>query len=159
MNRKELKLREFSEAAWNIASRYSSVLASETRDLAAAIDDALRAQADSASTPAQASKGEYLDRIAFEQGIDAAHRAATPSPERTSDGVRTTFAGIADFIDTIRGPVLEALDQSKNRLEAIEEYRRGERAAIPTTKGTMETIKRARAALSSTPTDALPGTE
>jgi hypothetical protein len=34
-------MREYSPTAWNIASRYSSVLASETRDLAAHIDAAL----------------------------------------------------------------------------------------------------------------------
>lgn len=34
-------LRQHSETAWRIASRYSSVLASETRDLAAAIDEEL----------------------------------------------------------------------------------------------------------------------
>lgn len=32
-------VRQHSEAAWKIASRYSHVLASETRDLAAQIDD------------------------------------------------------------------------------------------------------------------------
>jgi hypothetical protein len=31
-------MRTFSDTAWDIASRYSDVLASETRDLAAAID-------------------------------------------------------------------------------------------------------------------------
>lgn len=34
-------MKQHSEVAWEIASRYSSVLASETRDLAAAIDKAL----------------------------------------------------------------------------------------------------------------------
>ena len=34
-------MREHSKEAWEIASRYSHVLASETRDLAAAIDAAL----------------------------------------------------------------------------------------------------------------------
>jgi len=37
------QLREHSKTAWGIASRYSSLLASETRDLAAAIDEALQA--------------------------------------------------------------------------------------------------------------------
>jgi hypothetical protein len=34
-------MRKFSDTAWEIASRYSEVLASETRDLAAAIDAAI----------------------------------------------------------------------------------------------------------------------
>lgn len=34
-------MRYFSTTAWNIANKFSSVLASETRDLAALIDDAL----------------------------------------------------------------------------------------------------------------------
>lgn len=37
-------MREHSETAWAIASQYSSVLASETRDLAAQIDRVLRAE-------------------------------------------------------------------------------------------------------------------
>ena len=37
-------MREHSEAAWNIAGLYSSVLASETRDLAAHIDAAIAAE-------------------------------------------------------------------------------------------------------------------
>jgi Restriction alleviation protein Lar len=41
-------MRQHSETAWNIASRYSAVLASETRDLATAIDEALRANAQAA---------------------------------------------------------------------------------------------------------------
>lgn len=35
---------EYSKTAWDIASRYSDVLASETRDLAAQIDEALAVQ-------------------------------------------------------------------------------------------------------------------
>lgn len=38
---KEAGMWEYSTTAWNIASRYSNVLASETRDLAAQIDKAL----------------------------------------------------------------------------------------------------------------------
>lgn len=37
-------MKEHSEAAWNIASAYSGVLASETRDLATRIDEALSAE-------------------------------------------------------------------------------------------------------------------
>lgn len=37
-------MREHSETAWKIASLYSTVLASETRDLAAHIDVALKAE-------------------------------------------------------------------------------------------------------------------
>jgi hypothetical protein len=37
-------VRQFSKTAWDIASQYSNVLASETRDLAAQIDDALNRQ-------------------------------------------------------------------------------------------------------------------
>jgi len=34
-------LRKYSDTAWSIASRYSHILASETRDLAGAIDEAI----------------------------------------------------------------------------------------------------------------------
>jgi hypothetical protein len=37
-------MKQHSETAWNIAGRYSNLLASETRDLAAAIDAALADQ-------------------------------------------------------------------------------------------------------------------
>lgn len=37
-------MKEHSKEAWEIASRYSAVLASETRDLAAHIDKALQAE-------------------------------------------------------------------------------------------------------------------
>jgi hypothetical protein len=49
----------YSKTAWDIASRYSSVLASETRDLAAAIDTAL------ASQPAAAPVGGREEIAAF----------------------------------------------------------------------------------------------
>ncbi len=39
---------KFSDTAWEIASRYSDVLASETRDLAGAIDAALTRQHETA---------------------------------------------------------------------------------------------------------------
>ena len=37
-------MKQHSEAAWNIASKFSHALASETRDLAAHIDEALAAE-------------------------------------------------------------------------------------------------------------------
>jgi hypothetical protein len=58
-----MTMREHSPTAWNIASRYSSVLASETRDLAAHIDAAL------------ARERERCAKIADRIGLEADRQA------------------------------------------------------------------------------------
>lgn len=44
MSDKRATMKQHSDTAWNIASKFSHVLASETRDLAALIDEALTAE-------------------------------------------------------------------------------------------------------------------
>lgn len=55
-------MKEHSEIAWKIASLYSNVLASETRDLAAHIDVALLAERERCAQIAE--KWDGLDNVA-----------------------------------------------------------------------------------------------
>jgi hypothetical protein len=56
-------MQEHSETAWNIASRYSGALASETRDLAAQIDATLAAERERCASELMKTPG----RIGYKQ--------------------------------------------------------------------------------------------
>jgi hypothetical protein len=62
-------MRQFSKTAWDIASQYSNVLASETRDLAAQIDDVLNKQWQPIET---APRDEKIWILANTQGLSPA---------------------------------------------------------------------------------------
>jgi hypothetical protein len=62
-------VRQLSKTAWDIASQYSNVLASETRDLAAQIDDVLNKQWQPIET---APRNEKIWILANTQGLSPA---------------------------------------------------------------------------------------
>ena len=55
-------MNEYSETAWNIASRYSSVLASETRNLTAQIDAAINAERQRCADIISAARFDEIER-------------------------------------------------------------------------------------------------
>lgn len=55
-------MKEYSETAWKIASLYSKVLASETRDLAAHIDAAIDAERQRCADIISAARFDEVDR-------------------------------------------------------------------------------------------------
>lgn len=88
----QAELRQFSVEAWKIASRYSGVLASETRDLAGQIDDS------HASLKARLEQAERAVDV-LESNADTGRRA-----EEQDD----MLAAAADFLNYSRS--MDAMD-------------------------------------------------
>jgi hypothetical protein len=119
-------MRYFSTTAWDIANKFSGVLASETRDLAAHIDDALSAkdnriaqmQESNACIPELEAKIESNAKIIAEKDIEICSMIAVHNSD--VDGMRLQEEKIADQKKTIA-----ALREQNERLrEAVKEMLR-----------------------------------
>lgn len=112
-------LREHSEAAWRIASRYSHVLASETRDLAAAID------AELASLRAQLAQSE------------ANHGQAVNYLQDQLASTRKALGEIADAVDpeTMPGTHLAFKNRAELAFSALRNFRSKAKAVLTDEEG------------------------
>lgn len=96
-------LQTYSETAWSIAIKYSNVLASETRDLAAWIDDALKKR----------------DQVAFEEAAKIAEAHAASDRAKGAhfakmgalDDGDNTYEDFAVTAETIASSIREAAEQ------------------------------------------------
>jgi hypothetical protein len=87
------ELRIHSETAWNIASKFSGILASETRDLAALIDDALAAERTWRPIETAPKTGEFIWLASH-----AFMRIGFWSQERWADMERAKAGGPCDLL-------------------------------------------------------------